>query len=207
MVRKTNTVNKYAYTLYCELMLHLESRSFRISLFFSFRSELEGSVVKPELEKNDYHRLSLAELEALSPEPEALFQRGYRLRHGISVKANEDLGWELTIEAARAGHPVATARCYEHGVGAPKDLAKALSLSHESAARGHSSGTLRTHASHTREHVRVRTACCCAGWSDGCSAIRVGRMPCERTRHCAELRGGCAMVSPCRGAGECWGIV
>ncbi len=116
-------------------------------------SEVEA---RPELEMKDYHLLSIEELEG-SVEPEALLQCGSRFRSGIAIKRNEELGWKLTIEAARMGHPVALALCLRNGKGTAKNYALAVKLLKGSAERSHPTGQLPLSSTHncTRKHAHV----------------------------------------------------
>jgi hypothetical protein len=66
------------------------------------------------LERGHYHQLATPELDRLN-HAEAHYERGRRFRSGISVTKNEEVGWKLTIEAAKLGHPVALAVCFRYG--------------------------------------------------------------------------------------------
>jgi hypothetical protein len=99
---------------------------------------LENVTADASLERNDYHKLELDQLEKLD-DAEALYQRGDRTLNGIVAEKNEDLGWHLIIEAARRGHAVALGNCFLHGRGAERNEARAVELFRASADRGHAS--------------------------------------------------------------------
>jgi TPR repeat protein len=106
---------------------------------------LEDVVPRGELERPRYHLLSWKELEALD-DPEALYERGRRFRNGICCVREPEKGWKLNIEAARFGHPVALASCFDQGQGVQKNEPRAFALYRESAARGHPAGAARCFA-------------------------------------------------------------
>jgi TPR repeat protein len=93
----------------------------------------------PTLEHREYIALHFRELERRN-DAESLFERGIRLRNGIGLPANEKLGWDFTIRAARLGHPVALANCLHLGRGTEKNEILAVALYHESAGRNHPGG-------------------------------------------------------------------
>jgi TPR repeat protein len=93
----------------------------------------------PSLEQPRHHLLPQHVLEKLE-DAEALYELGRRRRNGANVKIDEELGWELTIQAAKLGHPVALATCLDQGKGTEKDSARALELYKQSAARSHPAG-------------------------------------------------------------------
>jgi hypothetical protein len=97
---------------------------------------LVGVPVLEELEKPTYHLLSQQRLFELD-EPEAMFERGNRIRQGISAIKDEAEGWKPILVAAQQGHPVALALCFQDGKGTAKDEVRAFELYCESAARGH----------------------------------------------------------------------
>ena len=100
---------------------------------------LENIVADPSLERLGYRRLPFSELEKLD-DPEALLERGIRLRNGIGVRMNGDSGWEAIISSAKLGHPVALAFCFRKGRGTEKSVQRAIELSRDSASRGHAAG-------------------------------------------------------------------
>ncbi len=99
-------------------------------------------VVDASLERGHYHQLTTSELDKLD-NAEALYERGRRLRNGISVKMDEEAGWKLFVEAAKLGHAVALALCFHNGRGTAKNLNRGFELFHASAERGHPGGSLR----------------------------------------------------------------
>jgi TPR repeat protein len=101
---------------------------------------LASVVPGPTLEKNDYHRLSWAELAKLD-DAEAIFQKGVRMLFGLGVEIDEDACWAFIIEAARRGHSVALAGCFHLGKGTEPDPVRAVELYQQSAARGHPMGS------------------------------------------------------------------
>ncbi len=103
---------------------------------------LENIVADASLERGHYHQLATRELGKLD-NAEALFERGRRLRNGIGVATNEEAGWQLAIEAATLGHPVALAFCFHYGRGTDKNPNRAAELYRASAERGHAGGSLR----------------------------------------------------------------
>ncbi len=100
---------------------------------------LENIVVDEKLEKNEYHLLDRQELEALS-DAESIYERGRRLLLGADVIANPEKALSFIYEAARLGHAVALAVCYQNGKGAEADLRRAWMLYQASADRGHAAG-------------------------------------------------------------------
>jgi hypothetical protein len=99
----------------------------------------EDVTANASLERNEYHKLHLDQLEKLN-DAEALYQIGDRLMHGIDIKQNKDLGIGLMIEAARRGHAVALGVCFFRGRRVEMK-ARAIELLRASADRGHVSGT------------------------------------------------------------------
>jgi hypothetical protein len=99
---------------------------------------LEEITPNASVERHGYHELSEEQLR-LKDDPEALFERGTRLRHGIGVRANDNTGWELIISSAKLGHPVALALCFKFGK-LSGDVEKAAELLRDSASRGHVAG-------------------------------------------------------------------
>jgi TPR repeat protein len=75
-----------------------------------------------------------------SGDMEAMFEYGTRLRVGISVPKDEELGWKWIVAAAQRGHPVAQGYCYREGMLAEKNLERAVDLFRRSADLGHPSG-------------------------------------------------------------------
>jgi TPR repeat protein len=102
---------------------------------------LREVTAKPEVERPGYHQLANQFIDS-ADDPEALFERGMRLRFGISVSVNEEAGWEIIIKAAHLGHPVALAFCFKYGKGTEKDFLLALELFRQSAERGHPAGII-----------------------------------------------------------------
>jgi TPR repeat protein len=101
---------------------------------------LENVTADASLERNEYHKLDIQELEKLD-DAEALYQRGDRILSGISIKKNLNLGQDIMIEAARRGHAVALGVCFLAGRGVKKNRARAVELFRASADRGHASGS------------------------------------------------------------------
>jgi TPR repeat protein len=101
---------------------------------------LENVPADASLERNEYHKLELYQLNKLD-DAEALYQIADRIMEGIGVEENKELGWGIVIEAARRGHAVALARCFRYGQGVEKNEARAVDLFRASADRGHASGT------------------------------------------------------------------
>jgi TPR repeat protein len=102
---------------------------------------LDRIVPNASLERGHYHQLASRELDELD-DAEALYERGRRLRLGIGVAKNEEAGWQLTIEAAKLGHPVALGSCFGFGRGTAKNPNRATELYRASAERGHAAGSL-----------------------------------------------------------------
>jgi TPR repeat protein len=100
---------------------------------------LEDVVPLPSVERPRHHLVPQAQLELLD-DPDSLCERSRRLRLGIYVCADEESGWNLNIQAARLGHPVALALCFLFGRGAKVNIAKAVELLRGSAERGHPAG-------------------------------------------------------------------
>jgi hypothetical protein len=100
---------------------------------------LEDIVPRPELEQYDFHRLSEEQLR-LKDDAEALFQRGVRLWYALGIPEDEDGAWQLIIEAAKLGHPVALAFCFSEGKGTDKNEQRAMELFGGGASRGHAVG-------------------------------------------------------------------
>jgi hypothetical protein len=91
----------------------------------------------PALEGPHYHLLPQAQLDLLS-DAEALYERGRRLRNGVCVCRNDELGWQETIRAAEQGHPVALATCYFMGkIETIRCAEKGAQMWRDSAMRGH----------------------------------------------------------------------
>ena len=103
---------------------------------------LDHTISNASLERVRYHQLASRELDKLN-DAEALYERGRRLRNGIGVAKNEEAGWQLAIEAAKLGHPVALAFCFHYGRGTAKNPNRAAELYRASAERGHAGGSLR----------------------------------------------------------------
>jgi TPR repeat protein len=103
------------------------------------QTTLENVLVDSSLEKSDYHKLSLSHLLELVEEqdPEAMFVYADRLGNGIGVKKNGKLAWSYVKKAARYGHPVALAECFQCGKCVREDKGRALQLYRESMERGH----------------------------------------------------------------------
>jgi TPR repeat protein len=96
----------------------------------------------PSLLNGTFHRLQIPKLRALAEEnnPEALRELGFRLRYGVGIAIDEERGWNMTIAAAKAGHPLALASCYYNGKGVAQDYAKAVELYKLSAELEHPGG-------------------------------------------------------------------
>jgi TPR repeat protein len=101
---------------------------------------LEDVVADPSLERPRYYALSFLQLEAID-DVESLFLRGDRLAIGAGVKRQVDEGWELIIEAAKCGHPIALALCFRRGKGTAVNTEKAVELYRDAVKRGHPTGT------------------------------------------------------------------
>ncbi len=100
---------------------------------------LENVAPDISLERQHYHLLPQEELERLD-DPEALFERGRRLRLGIRVPVNEDLSWKFIERAALRGHSLALSLCFQAGRGLSKDLQRGVELYKDAAKRGHPVG-------------------------------------------------------------------
>ncbi len=97
---------------------------------------LENIQANPELERLGYHLLPQRQLNLLT-DAEALYEKGKRLRNAVGGPEDDVRGWELTIEAAHKGHPVAQADCWRFGRGTKADHARAVQMYRESTERGH----------------------------------------------------------------------
>ncbi len=104
------------------------------------REPLEDVIADASLERNEYHKLALHQLDKLD-DAEALYQIGDRITQGIGIKENWNLGYCIVIEAARRGHPVALGVCFLKEQGVEKNNARAFDLFRASADRGHASGS------------------------------------------------------------------
>ncbi len=102
--------------------------------------------VKPhfDLLRNAYFEFGNDQLEKLAREndAEALSELGYRLRFSTNNSESER-GWNLTLQSALLGHPLALARCFFYGRCAPLDYLRAYELFCEGANR---SNTICMHA-------------------------------------------------------------
>jgi hypothetical protein len=76
---------------------------------------LESIIARAELERHGYHELSEEQLR-LKDDPEALLDRGIRLKHGIGARMDEGSGWETIMLSAKLG-PVALALCFLYAKG------------------------------------------------------------------------------------------
>ncbi len=63
---------------------------------------LENIIIRVELERHGYHKLSEEQLR-LKDDPEALLERGFRLRDGIGVHVNENSGGSLSSRQQSLG--------------------------------------------------------------------------------------------------------
>jgi TPR repeat protein len=98
---------------------------------------LENVTADLSLERNEYHKLELHELEKID-DAEALFQRGDRLMNGIGIEENCKSGMDIVVEAARRGHPVALGVCYFYGkCGFDNWLNRTFECFRASAEHGH----------------------------------------------------------------------
>ncbi len=100
---------------------------------------LENIIARAELERHGYHELSEEQLRP-KDDPEALLERGIRLRHGIGIRKDEDSGWEAIMSSAKLGHPVALALCFLHAKGTEQNDQRAIELLRDSESRGHAVG-------------------------------------------------------------------
>ena len=98
---------------------------------------LENIIARAELERHGYHELSEEQLR-LKDDPQALLDRGIRIRLGIGVRKNGVSGWELILSSAKLGHPVALAFCFRSAM--EKNVQCAVELLRDSASRGHAVG-------------------------------------------------------------------
>jgi hypothetical protein len=64
---------------------------------------LENVTADASLERNEYHKLALHQLDKLD-DAEALYQ----------IASRRDLGWDITFEAVARGHAVALGICFLH---------------------------------------------------------------------------------------------
>jgi TPR repeat protein len=103
---------------------------------------LERVIPNASLERTYYHQIATSELDKLD-DAEALFERGRRLRLGIALAKDEEAGWNLIIESAKLGHPVALGLCFHEGRGTKQNQNRAIELYRASAERGHPAGSLR----------------------------------------------------------------
>ncbi len=103
------------------------------------KMSLESIVVDSGVERPDYHLYSQERLESVR-DAESFFVRGYRLRRGIGVGLDDVHGWEMIVQAALSGHPVALAFCLLEGKQIEKNSYQAVHLLTESAQRGHPIG-------------------------------------------------------------------
>jgi TPR repeat protein len=92
----------------------------------------------PELEQNELHLLPYEQLKNLT-EPEALFERGFRLFNGQDGR-NAVEGKKLIQQAAESGHRVAVATSYLLNAGVERDPKRAIELFRQSARSGHPTG-------------------------------------------------------------------
>jgi TPR repeat protein len=118
----------------------------KIQKISCFKELLESMSLKsvtpqPTFERVSYHLLPLNELNLLD-DPEALFERGDRIRLGVGTRREEQRGWRLIIKAAQLGHPVALAYCFEEGRGVAEDPKLAFEMYTASSHRGHPSGNV-----------------------------------------------------------------
>jgi hypothetical protein len=104
------------------------------------------------LEREGYHLLPHSQLVGLD-EPEAWQEHGKRLRNSIGVPEDAELGWKLTMKAAKAGHPIALADAFRFGRGVKKDDIRCYEIYCCSADRGHPVGTLLPHNFTCTHHV------------------------------------------------------
>ncbi len=101
---------------------------------------LENIVPLPELERHGYHELSEEQLR-LKDDPEALLERGIRLRYGVGVHVDAGDSRKLIMSSAKLGHPVALALCFNFGMKVTEaDKQRAVELLQGSASRGHAAG-------------------------------------------------------------------
>jgi TPR repeat protein len=112
------------------------------------------SQCNPAFENRTYHALPQHELEKLN-DPEAIFEKGRRLRTGTGMKQRDEAGWEFYIMAAHAGHAVAMASCYYYGKGTQADLAQSVRFYQESAARGHPACAIATPRTKHTPNTRI----------------------------------------------------
>lgn len=103
---------------------------------------LENIVANASLERKHYHQLATSELDKLD-DAEALYERGRRLLDGVGVLEDSEAGWDLIIESAKLGHPVALGLCFHEGRGTKQNQNRAIELYRASAERGHPAGSLR----------------------------------------------------------------
>jgi hypothetical protein len=101
---------------------------------------LEDVTADASLERNEYHKLSLDQLEKLD-DAEALYQRADRMMWGIKTERNLKHGLTVIIEAARRGHAVALGVCFLEGQGVKMRKRLGAELLRGSAERGHASGS------------------------------------------------------------------
>ena len=100
---------------------------------------LENIVARAELERHGYHELSEEQLR-LKDDPEALLERGIRLKDGIGAHKDEGSGWEAIMSSAKLGHPVALALCFRYAKGTEENVQRGIELLRDSASREHASG-------------------------------------------------------------------
>jgi TPR repeat protein len=102
---------------------------------------LEEIAPDPSLEEPTLHLLPYDKIKKLRS-AEALLERGRRFFAGYGVKEDKEKGNQFFAEAARLGHPVALARCFDEGISVTKNIERAVQLYRESARRGHPAGTI-----------------------------------------------------------------
>jgi TPR repeat protein len=138
-------------TLLASCLLNFTLANYFILFFAANLSKLSRSVLRSDLPsmfegtdfsllRKEYIYLSDSLLTQLN-DPEALTEQGFRLRNGRGALRNEALGWELTVKAALAKHPIAQAACYYQGRFVSQDYRRACELYEKSGSLGHPSGT------------------------------------------------------------------